>query len=63
MDDKLVLITSFHSSSFMRISKLSFVMPALLTKIVGAPKLSLISANNAFIESSWVTSSTSAFPA
>ena len=59
-DDRFVETTSFHSSGFMRMSRLSRVMPALLTTISGAAvKL----ANNASTDASLLTSRMAPRPA
>ena len=50
-DERLVSITSFHSSSLILIIKLSAVIPALLTKTDAAPYFSLISVLSSLIES------------
>ena len=52
---RLVLITSNHSSSFIRINILSLVIPALFISTVGAPKFSTTLFKRALIESGSVT--------
>ena len=52
---KLVLTTSNHSSSFILSSKLSFAIPALLMRIVGAPNLSITAERRLLMDSRSVT--------
>ena len=56
-------MTASHSSSFMRSSRLSRVMPALLTRIVIAPKRASMSASAASTAAASVTSSLMPVPA
>src|SRR5699024_5005884 len=59
---RLVSMTESHSSCFMRSIILSWVIPALFTNTVGAPKRSCTSANAALTESLSVTFSTTPPP-
>src|SRR3989338_5753621 len=62
-DLRLVFRMTSHSSSDMRSNRLSRVMPALLTRIVGAPPDFSISDRTAAIDSALFTSSIIPFPA
>ena len=55
---RLVSITACHSSSFIRMMMLSWVIPALLTSTNGSPRSALMSANKASMLVASVTLST-----
>ncbi|MNP40320.1 hypothetical protein D3C76_1339540 [compost metagenome] len=55
-------ITSNHSSSFMRSMRLSRVIPALLTRMAGAPNCSPMAASTASTDSALVTFSSMPVP-
>ena len=59
---KLVCIISNHSSSFIRINKLSRVIPALFTRISISPNCSLICSNTASMLSLSATFNTKPLP-
>ena len=52
---RFVAMTSSHSSCFMRIRRLSLVMPALFTKMLGLPSSDCTSFTAAWIDSSSTT--------